>query len=301
MKKRTYLFVILIVGMLIFSLPVMAVNTIDYRFSIDTPIYEMGEDVFGDELIGNLSIGNSFQKSYGKVGIWGRLSGYPLEGNLKDPSDHLYLSGDIDWFEAGTLRGDLSKDAFGISYNDHLFGNENLTGSIENRWNFDEENTAQRLTLGYEKDLEDNEGTVSLDFSLDAEDLKRTNNATISVSYSGSFHLAEGKALNTSIIGEVYDKDKKPISGVTLNLFRDEELIKRVKTSQGGSASFGELESAVYNVQIVVSSLPDKYELTSSREVEVILENNEIEKIDFEIDKINILEKTTFSGKLEDN
>lgn len=301
MRKITYLFVILIVGMIIFSLPAMAVNTIDYRFSIDTPIYEMGEDIFGDKLISNFSIGNSFQKSYGKVGIWGRLSGYPLEGDLKDPSKHLYLSGDIDWFDAGTMQGDLSKDSFALSYSDHLFGNENLSGSIENRWNFDEENTTQRLTLGYEKDLKDKNGTVSVDFNWDTKNLKKTDNAMVSVAYSGSFHLAQGKSLNTSIISEVYDGDKKPVGGVTVNLLKDGDLVKRVKTSQGGSASFGELEPAAYTAQIVVSSLPDKYELTSSREVEVVLEDNQIEEIDFEIKKIRVAEKTTFSGKLEDD
>ncbi|GEM_PF-2217060 len=294
--KKYLLFAI--IAIFIFSSSVLATSTIDYNFSIDTPIYKEGENVFGEKILGTARIGTSFQKSYGKVSLGGEVSSYPLVGKSEDLLNYASIRGSIDWFEAGRLGGSLSRDTLGISYSDNLFGNENLSATIENKWYIEDERTTQRLSLSYKKKLPNNQNSISINASWNVENLKKTQNASISASYNGSFHYMDGNKLNTSIIGEVYDKDGKPIEGVTIRILVNDKLIKRVKTSQGGTTSFGELEPGDYKVQLLVDSLPEEYELVSEREKKITIEKNQIEKVSFEVIEIKILEKTTFNAKL---
>lgn len=299
--KKIIIFTLVLLGIVAFTTTGFAVSTIDYNFSINSPVYRSGEDVWGDKLTGNASIGKSFQKSYGKVNFGGNISGVPLNKEIEDLSEYMSLSGRIDWFDAGALRGALNTDTFSLTYRDHPFGNDNISASIGNVWHFSEENTTQRLTFSSSKDLKEDKGTISFNANLNTKNLKETESATISVSYSGSFNYSDGQTLNTSIVPEVYtEEERKPVSGVTLNLLADGEVVKQIKTSEGGSASFGELDAGTYTVQLAVSSLPDRFEVLSDREVEVSLEDNEIEKVKFEVQKSVIEERTTFSGDLED-
>lgn len=298
MKK---ILIFLVLGLFIFSSNCLAISTIDYNASINSPIYRDGEQVAGDELTANFSIGKSFQKSFGKVRLGGSISGLSLVGeSTGDLTDHLSLSGSIDWFDAGHLRGSLNTSSLRITYSDKIL-NENLSYSIGNKWNFEKETNTQRLSLGYRKDLPNQKGTLSANTSWSVQNFQEISNASVTVSYSRSFHHSNGQALNTSIISEVYLEDGSPISGVTTTLLVDGEAVKRVKTSQGGTASFGELDPGTYTVQLAVSSLPQGLELSSSREIEIDVNENEIKKARFKLISPEIEERTTFSGGLDDD